>query len=663
MNGTQNLVQKILSNHCGAGLPEPGARARFSVDSVLFHDMSAILAMMGYDAMELGKAGVDLPIVFNDHNLVMAEPAVAENQQFVRSCARAFGMRLSLPGNGICHSLYCERIARPGMLLIGADSHTATCGALGMIGIGMGGMDVAVAMSGTPVSLTVPGVLKVHLTGALRPGVSAKDAALTLLRELTISGALGKMIEYGGPAVAQLSVPQRMTLANMGAEMGATSSVFPTDEQVRRWMKAHGREDDYMPLCADDGACYDAEVQLDLTAVEPMIALPGRPDRGIPVADAQRIRFSQIFLGSCTNGSYTDLARAAMILKGKKVSPETTLIVTCASREVYRHLLRDGYLQMLTDAGARILECGCGPCMGIGQAPASGAKVLRTSNRNFKGRSGTPDAEIYLCGPETAAATVLSGVLTAVGEVMNPAVLDGIREPEVYQTDDSMMVDYAQDAGKTRPVYGKGIRPIPVREAMEDTLRAGVSLRMGDGISTDDIVPAVSGAMSLRSNIPALSDYIFRLLDPQFAARAREMGSSILVAGRDYAQGSSREYAAICCMALGVRAVLVKSMHRIHRSNLINYGVIPLLFESDEDYASIEQGDVLCFEDLHRQLTAGRVRITNERTGKSFHVRADLGEDELEILFDGGLIPHIGHISQSADLRRNGFREDTDGSG
>lgn len=640
----KSLAHKILDAHRIAPDGSALRAGHYRVDSVLFHDMSGILPFIGCDAMGMRRANVPVPVVFTDHNLVSVDPATANDQAFVRSGARAFGLRYSLPGNGVCHSVYVHRIARPGMLLIGADSHTATCGAVGMIGIGMGGMDVGVAMSGLPFRLKTPKIMEVRLTGALRPGVSAKDAALALLRKLTISGAVGKILEYTGEGVGTLSVTQRATIANMGAEMGATSSIFPADERVRAFMTAQGRAADFTPMAADEDAEYDERVTLDLCAVEPMVALPGRPDRGCAVREAGAIPFSQIFIGSCTNGSYTDIARAAMVLRGRKVSPETTLLVSCGSRQIYAMLLRDGYIGMLVDAGARILECACGPCMGIGHAPASGAKVLRTSNRNFKGRSGTPDAEIYLCGTETAAASAITGRLTDVRDVIDPAELDAVREPAAYPVDDAMMIDYdRQWDGESRLRYTKNIRPIPVRPAMEGTIRAGVSLKAGDGISTDDIVPALPHLMTLRANIPELSKSIFHNLDLEFASRAVAMGDSVIVAGENYAQGSSREHAAIGCMHLGVRAVLVRSIHRIHRANLINYGVLPLLFERTEDYAAVSQGDMLELPDALRDLRReGRVRVRNLTTGGEFFARSDLSQDELDILAAGGLLPLMG---------------------
>ena len=642
----ETLTGKILRAHCVQDEAGVLQRPLMKADSVLFHDMSGILAFMGYDAMGMERSGVEKAVVFTDHNLVSVSHSTADDQAFVRSGAKAFGMHYSMAGNGICHSLYLERIGRPGMLLIGADSHTATCGALGMIGIGMGGMDTAVAMSGLPMRMAMPKVMEIRLCGRLSPGVSAKDAALVLLSRLTISGAVGMVLEYTGEGAAELTVPQRATIANMGAEMGATSSIFPADEQVRKYLAAQGREEDFIPLCADAGAQYDAHIELNLSEVVPMAALPGKPDHGRPISELERTAYSQIFIGSCTNGSYTDLVRAALILQGRKVHPDTTLLVSCGSRQVYSMLLRDGYIAMMTEAGARILECGCGPCMGIGHAPESGAQVLRTTNRNFRGRSGTPDAGITLCSTETAAASAIAGRLTAAHEVIDPKVLAGVCEPDIYPVDDSMLIDYGGTRGAL--AYSDHIRPIPVRPPMEDTIRAAVSLKAGDGISTDDIVPAIPQAMALRANIPALSAYIFRNLDPGFAIRCREMGQSIIIAGSNYAQGSSREHAAIGCMELGVRMVLAISMHRIHRANLINYGVVPLLFEKESDYSAICQGDLLEAENVISSLRqTGRVTIRNLTAGKTFTVRSDLQADEIDLLDAGGLLPMMARRAKA----------------
>ncbi|MBR6028961.1 MAG: aconitate hydratase [Clostridia bacterium] len=639
MTARQTLTEKLLSAHLISGEMTAGALCRFRVDSVLFHDMSGILALMAYDAMEQKRAGVALPLVFTDHNLVGMDAQTAGDQAFVKSCARAFGLKYSRPGNGVCHSLVAEDYARPGLLLIGADSHTATCGALGMLGIGLGGMEAATAMTGKPFPLRVPKVIGVHLAGRLKPGVSAMDIALTLLAKMTIKGAVNAVLEYTGEGTAALTVPQRLTLANLGAEMGATSSLFPSDAQVDAWLKAQGRPEAYTPLAADEGAAYAQTVPLNLSEVEPMVALPGRPDRGVPIRAAEPVSFSQVFIGSCANGSYESLVRAAQVLKGRHVADNTELLVACGSRRVYRQLLRDGYVDIFLDAGARLLESGCGPCMGIGQAPTPGAHVLRTTNRNFPGRSGTRDAEIYLASPETAAASAVTGRLTAVSELLDPAEMDALPPLPEKSGFDGLYLPYDQTwTGEDRPVYTASIRPIPTGEPLPDALRLPVSLKAGDGISTDDIVPGVPQALALRANIPELAKYLFHYLDEGFAGRAAGLGTSMIVAGEDYAQGSSREHAAAGCLALGVRAVLVKSIHRIHRANLINYGILPLLFDRAEDDSLIQQGDVLSLTGIHEGMRSGHLLIHNDTNGAEISCHTDLNSHEAQLLRMGGLL-------------------------
>ena len=638
-----NLSKKILSAHLVNGSLEVAEECSFRVDHTLVHDMSGLLAFMGIASIDVTQINISLPLMFMDHNLVAMDSSSPDDQNFLRSCAKRFGLCFSRPGNGVCHTLYSGRFGRPGAFLLGADSHTATAGALGMLGIGVGGMDVATVLAGEPFRMKTPLVMEVRLEGQLRPGVSAKDVALTLLLRLKVNGGVGKILEYTGNGVSTLTVPQRATIANMGAEMGATSSVFPADDQVRRFLAAQGREEDYQSLLPDKDAEYDQRVELDLGEVRPMVALPGQPDYGVPVEEAPQVAFSQIFIGSCTNGSYTDLARAALIMRGRKVAPETEVLVSCPSRQVYNLLLRDGYLQMFTEAGARILECGCGPCMGIGQAPASGAVILRTSNRNYKGRSGTRDAQMYLSGTETAAASAITGRLTSAAELIDVSLLDQVKEPVSYPVDDSMLLRFDKEPQPDAALqYGSNIRPIPLKGPLEPAITGAVSLKLGDGVTTDDLVPPDPKVLTLRPNIPELSKYIFHLVDPGFAERAAVMGSSFIVAGSGYAQGSSREHAAIGCMYLGVRAVLAESMHRIHRSNLINYGVLPLLFCSRQDYESIDQGDVLEVEEVSCQLeNGGLVELHNRTKGTRLYCKSSLTNHELAILKAGGLIPYI----------------------
>ena len=524
-------------------------------------------------------------------------------------------------------------------MLAGADSHTATAGALGMLGVGMGGMDIAVAMSGVPVFFPKPRVVRVFLEGTLRSGVSAKDAALALLAQIGVKGFLGCVAEYDGLGVASLSVHQRATLCNMGAEAGATSSVFPSDEVTRRFLIARGRVEQYKPLAADADAVYDSEIRLNLTEVEPMVALPGQPDRGIPISQAKREKFSQIVIGSCTNGSYVDLARAAALLRGRRVSPEINVFLQCGSREILNALQKNGWLSVYLEAGVRVLECGCGPCMGIGQMPEPGAVVLRSTNRNFPGRSGTSDAQMYLCSAETAAASAVSGELTSPLEISGHEALASIPDEECREK----MTGYVEYPPSDAPILmGDNIRPLPVREKPPESIEAEVVLSLGNGISTDDIVPPQQEVLTLRTNIPALAEHLFAHIDSTFPKRARELGSSIIVGGANYAQGSSREHAAIGCMVLGVEAVLAVSMHRIHRANLINYGVLPLVFERAEERDWIEQDDRLCIPHVREQLAAGeRVTVRNMTRNCEITARAAMTEREREIWSAGGLVQWV----------------------
>lgn len=628
----QTLTEKILSAHRTAD-------GGYLPDHTLVHDMSGLLAFMGFGAMNLPRINVERAFIFNDHNLVGMSPSTAADQRFMRSCAKRYGAVYSEPGHGICHSLYYHDFARPGCLLAGADSHTATAGALGMLGVGMGGMDIAVAMSGVPVFFPEPRVVRVTLEGALRPGVSAKDAALALLAKIGVKGFLGCVAEYGGEGAASLSIHQRATLCNMGAEAGATSSVFPSDETTRRFLAARGREAQYKPLAADANAVYDSEIRLNLTEVEPMVALPGEPDYGVPISQAERESFSQIVIGSCTNGSYIDLARAAALLRGRRVSPDVNVFLQCGSREIMNALQKNGWLSVYLEAGVRVLECGCGPCMGIGQMPEPGATILRSTNRNFPGRSGTGDARMFLCSAETAAASAVSGTLTSPFELSGYEALAAIPDEEQHEK----MPGYVEYAPSNAPILmGDNIRPLPVREKPPESIEAEVVLSLGDGISTDDIVPPQQHVLTLRTNIPALAEHLFAHIDPTFPERAKAMGSSIIVGGANYAQGSSREHAAIGCMVLGVEAVLAVSMHRIHRANLINYGVLPLIFERAEDRALIERGDKLSIAHVREQLAAGeRITVRNLTRGCDIIAKAAMTEREKEIWRAGGLVPWV----------------------
>ena len=626
---SKTLTEQILDRHRSSG--------GYCPDHTLVHDLSGLLAFMGFEAMDLPGIGVEKAFVFTDHDLTGMSPSTAADQAYLRSCARRFGAVYAPPGSGICHSLYYHRFARPGLLLAGADSHTATAGAVGMLGVGMGGMDIAVAMSGDGVHFPSPKVVEVRLTGALRPGASAKDAALTLLGRLGVKGLLGAVAEYTGPGVEGLSVHQRATFCNMGTEAGATSSLFPSDSQTLAFLRQQGREGDYRPMAPEAGAVYDRTISLELGEVEPAAACPGQPDRVRPVRELSGVRPVQVVIGSCTNGSYFDLARAAAVLQGRRVAVDTLL--ACGSRDVLRQLERYGWLRVYLEAGVRLLDCGCGPCMGIGQMPRPGAVVLRSTNRNYPGRSGTADAEMYLCGAETATASAVTGHLTAMEALLDPAALAGVGLEPPLPPEDLFQVYHPTDVPLER---GSSIKPLPVKAPPGADIAGPVSLKLGDGVSTDDIVPPRAEVLTLRPNIPALSAHLFASLDPDFPRRAKAMGTSFLVAGENYAQGSSREHAAIGCMYLGVEAVLACSIHRIHRANLINFGILPLLFADSADRDQIEAGDELCLPSVRAQLDQGPlVRIENRSHRRTIWARAELTARERAVWEAGGLVPYV----------------------
>ena len=532
------------------------------------------------------------------------------------------------------------RFGKPGALSMGGDSHTPHGGALGMLCIGVGGMDVATAMTGLPMRLTMPRIVQVFLTGRLKAGVNAKEIVLEMLRRESVKGGLGSVYEYAGPGVETLEVPQRATIANMGAEMGATSSIFPADGQVLSFMKKQRREEDFVELTADAGAEYDREIHINPDELEPLAACPHQPDNVRPLAQLPKKKVRQVFIGSCTNASYADIAKAAAVLRGRRVHEDVSCTCAIASRQTYRELLRDGWLDVLLASGVRILEVACGPCCAIGQTPPTEGVTVRTSNRNFKGRAGNPTAEIYLVSPESVAATAVMGTFASAGEVMGEevSVLDGIAEPKEYIVDDSMILPPLppEEAKNVEIVRGPNIKFLPVPDVPQSSLTAAVSLKAGDNVSTDDITPASAEFSSMRSNIPLMSKYCYARYDPGFAERARQMGESVIIGGENYGQGSSREHAAINPMYLGVKCVIAKSIARIHKGNLVNHGVIPMLFENPAVYDSVDLGDVLEFRRLTEQLPERRVTVHNATKHFDFDVLLDLTENELEVVLAGG---------------------------
>jgi len=548
--------------------------------------------------------------------------------------AEKYGIYCSKPGNGICHKLHVERFAIPGKTLLGADSHTPTSGAVGSISIGAGGLDVALAMAGEAFSLTVPEVIKVELEGTLNPGVSAKDVSLYLLSQVGVKGGVNKIMEYSGEGIKNLSIPERGTMTNMGAEMGLTTSIFPSDEITKKFMKAQGREEDWVELKADEDAQYDQVINVNLDQLQPLLAKPHMPDLVDSVANFKDKKIDQVFIGSCTNASYVDIARAAKILKGKKVHKEVSLCVAPGSKQVFEMIIRDGILNDLVSAGARILESACGPCVGIGQAPKSGAVSLRTSNRNFLGRSGTKDAGIYLVSPETAAASAVKGYFdTAEGL----EILNDVKETEDYILDDSMIIKPSSE--DVEVVKGPNIGEMPIKEELQNEMNCKIVMKTEDNITTDDIMPAGAKILPLRSNIPKISEYVFSVIDEEFVERAKKAGKSVIVGGENYGQGSSREHAAIAPMYLGIQAVVAKSFARIHKKNLINFGIIPLTFEKKEDYNNIKQGDFLKIRNLKEQIMNDQVEAEFEENKVS--LKLELSEKDRFVLKEGGKLNFI----------------------
>lgn len=641
----KSLTRKIIESHYVSGSMVPGEEVFIRVDQTLTHDINAVMTYLAFEAIGLDRVRTECSVSYLDHNLLYVNNMTPDDHIYLQSAAKRFGVHVSRPGNGICHTVHVSRFGVPGKVSMGGDSHTPHGGAIGMLCIGVGGMDVATAMTGVPMRLKMPRVIRVNLTGSLRPGCNAKEVILEMLRRVSIKGGLGNVYEYTGPGAAALEVPQRATITNMGAEMGATTSIFPADEQVRRFLKAQGREADYVELLPDEDARYDEYIDINLSELEPLISCPHQPDNVIPLKDAEKKKVQQVFIGSCTNASYADVARAALVFKGHHVHEDVSCTCAIASKQTYRELLRDGYIDMLLEAGVRLLEIACGPCCAIGQTPATEGVAVRTSNRNFKGRAGNPTAQIYLVSPESAAATAITGTFTTAEEIMGAevAVLADVREPEQYIVDDSMIIRPLpqEEAQKVEILRGPNIKFLPVPEPPAQHLCVPVSLKGGDNISTDDITPASAEFSSMRSNIPLMSRYCYHRYAPDFAARAKELGSSIIIGGENYGQGSSREHAAINPMYLGVKCVIAKSIARIHKGNLVNHGIIPMIFADPADYDRLEQGDELEITGLLDQIPARRVTVTDKTKGISFETVLDLTDAEIQVVLSGGQLRYL----------------------
>ena len=639
----QNITSKILQSHLVEGNMIAGEEISIKIDQTLTQDATGTMAYLSFEALGLPKVRTEVSVSYIDHNTLQAGFENADDHAFLQTIAAKHGIHCSKPGNGICHQVHSERFAIPGKTLLGSDSHTPTSSALGMIAIGAGGMSVAMAMAGQPFPLVMPKVINVKLTGKLNPGVASKDLILELLRRMTVKNGVGKVIEYTGSGVENLSIPERCTITNMGAELGVTTSIFPSDKLTYDFMKSQGREADWIELKADEDAEYDELIEINLNEIEPMIAKPHMPDKVVKVRDVNDIKVSQVFIGSCTNASYSDLAKAAAILDGKSVHSDVSLCIAPGSKQVFEMIARDGILQKLISAGARILECACGPCVGVGQAPESEGVSLRTNNRNFIGRSGTKDAQVYLASPEVAAASALTGFITDPRDLegIDLVALEGIKESEERILDDRMIIAPIDNTDDVVVKRGPNIRPLPLREALEDEINTIALLKVGDDITTDDIMPAGAKILPLRSNVPAISEYVFNGIDPTFPKRAKENNGGIVVAAENYGQGSSREHAALAPMYLGVKAILAKSFARIHHDNLINYGILPLRFSNAADYDKINQGDKLIIRDVKELVNKGEFVLTNETQGFEINAHATLSDRQKEVLLAGGQLNFI----------------------
>jgi aconitate hydratase len=632
------LAQKILKAHLVEGEMIKGKEIGIKIDQTLTQDATGTMAYLEFEAMGVPRVKTEKSVAYIDHNTLQNGFENADDHRFIGSVCKKHGIYFSRPGNGICHQVHLERFGVPGKTLIGSDSHTPTGGGIGMIAIGAGGMDVAVAMGGGTYYITCPEIVKVELSGKLSPWVAAKDVILEVLRRLSVKGGVGKIIEYCGEGVKTLSVPERATITNMGAELGATTSIFPSDEVTRQFLKAQQREADYTPLAADSDADYDMVVEINLSELTPMAACPHSPDNVKTLDEIGNMKIDQVCIGSCTNSSLLDMLKVAYILKGKTVHPDVSLAIAPGSKQVLNMLADCGALATMIDAGARILESACGPCIGMGQSPNSGGISLRTFNRNFEGRSGTKDGQIYLVSPEVAAVSALTGVLT------DPRTLGEMPEfklPEVFTVNDNMVVPpvKAEDMDSVEVLRGPNIKPFPVSEALADNLDAKCSLKVGDNITTDHIMPAGAKILPLRSNIPKISEYCFAVCDEKFHDRALELKKSIIVGGSNYGQGSSREHAALAPLYLGVKAVIVKSFARIHMANLINAGIVPLTFVNEADYDKINQLDELKIDNLKEAvINADMVKVTDVTKGFDFEVKLDFSQRQRDMLVAGGLL-------------------------
>lgn len=634
------VTEKIIKDHLVVGEMKRGEEIGIRIDQTLTQDSTGTMAYLQFEAMEVPRVKTKRSIAYIDHNMLQTGPENMDDHIYIQTVAKKHGIYFSKPGNGICHQVNIERFGVPGQTLLGSDSHTPTGGGIGMLAIGAGGLDVAVAMAGGEYYITMPQIVKVELTGSLKPGVTSKDIILEVLKRCTVKGGINKVFEYCGDGVKTLTVPERATITNMGAELGATTSVFPSDEVTLDFLKAQKREEDYKPLSADTDAVYDVEILINLDQLQPMAACPHSPDAVADIKSLEGKKINQVAIGSCTNSSYLDLMKVANILDGHTVSEDVSLVISPGSKQVLNMLAENGALAKLINAGARILECGCGPCIGMGQSPNTKGISLRTFNRNFKGRSGTTDADVYLVSPETAAVSAIKGVISDPRTMVNEELID-IKMPDIFKINDNLIVPPAEEGEQVEVVKGPNIKPFPKSEKLVDTIEKNVLIKVEDNITTDHIMPSNAKLLPYRSNIPYLSDYCLTPCDEEFPKRAKEQGGGFIVAGHNYGQGSSREHAALVPLYLGIKGVLAKSFARIHKNNLINNGILPLVFDNEADYDSIDMGDTLLLKNLQSGVNKSKFVVLNKTKGLEINVTLDVTERQKNFIIAGGLINYM----------------------
>jgi aconitate hydratase len=632
---TKNLTQKIILSHLAKGETTPGQEIAIKIDQTLTQDATGTMAYLQFEALDIPQVKVPQAVSYVDHNMLQAGFENADDHRFLQTFANKYGIHFSKPGNGICHQVNLERFSIPGNTMIGSDSHTPTGGGAGMLAIGVGGLDVAVVMGGAPYYVKMPKVVGVKLTGKLNPWVSAKDVILEMLRRLTVKGGVGKVFEYYGPGVSTLSVPERATITNMGAELGATSSIFPSDDVTKEFFRMQGRLNDWNEISADPDAEYDGLIEVNLSELEPLMAKPGSPDAVVKISEVEGTPVQQVIIGSCTNSSYKDLMLVAKAVKGKKVNPDVSLHITPGSRQVLETIIRNRALGDMVSAGARIMEAACDGCIGLGSSPPSNSVSIRSFNRNWSGRSGTVDDSVYLASPEICVAAALTGKITdprKLGEYPK------VEWPESFVTDDSMIIRPSNDPGSVEVIRGPNIKSLPKAEPLSSSLEGEVLIKLEDDISTDGIMPAGPKILPLRSNIPAISEYVFSQIDHDFPARAKEKQGGFIIGGDNYGQGSSREHAALAPMYLGVKAVITKSFARIHKANLVNFGILPLEFANPADYDAVQQGDALKFSGVRELIEGGATSIPVQAGSNSFVCNLDVSDRQREIILAGGLL-------------------------